>query len=65
MTMIRVYLGTTEGPVQVERITREPDASQSAVCHKRSANVFVALSAGYDAFVKPLTGVIERELGPV
>ncbi len=58
---VRVYLATTEGPVQVERITRE-SARQSAICLKRTTKVLPA-SAGYDAFVKPPSGVIEREFG--
>jgi hypothetical protein len=59
---IRVYVGTTEGPVQVERITREA-APQSAVCLGRSTKV-LPMSTGYDAFVRPPSGVIEREFGP-
>ena len=59
---VRVYVGTTEGPVQVERITREA-APQSAVCLGRSTKV-LPMSAGYDAFVWPPSGVIEREFGP-
>ncbi|HJM49219.1 MAG TPA: hypothetical protein QGF63_05145 [Alphaproteobacteria bacterium] len=59
---VRVYVGTTEGPVQVERITREA-APQSAVCLGRSTRV-LPMSTGYDAFVRPPSGVIEREFGP-
>ena len=59
---VRVYVGTTEGPVQVERITREA-APQSAVCLGRSTRV-LPMSTGYDAFVRSPSGVIEREFGP-
>ncbi len=59
---VRVYLATTEGPVEVERLTRE-QAQQSAVCLKRTAKL-LAISSDYDAFVKQPSGVIEREFGP-
>ena len=59
---VRVFLATTEGVVQIERITRE-DARQSAICLKRTTKV-LPVSAGYDAFVRPPSGVIEREFGP-
>lgn len=59
---VRVYLATTEGPVQVERLTRER-AQQSVVCLKRTTKV-LAISGDYDAFIKQPSGVIEREFGP-
>ncbi len=59
---IRVYVGTTEGPVAIERITREA-APNSAMCIGRSTREATA-STGYEAFVKQPSGVIERELGP-
>ncbi len=59
---IRVYVGTTEGAVAIERITREP-APNSAMCIGRSTREATA-SAGYEAFVKQPSGVIEREFGP-
>ena len=59
---VRVYLGTTEGPVAIERVTREA-AQQSAICFKRTTQV-LPVSAGYDAFVRPPSGVVEREFGP-
>jgi hypothetical protein len=59
---VRVYLATTRGPVQVERLTRER-AHQSAVCLQRTTKV-LAISGDYDAFVKRPSGVIEREFGP-
>jgi hypothetical protein len=62
LTLIRVFIATTEGPVAVERITREP-AAQSAVCVKRTTRV-LPISAAYDAFVRAPSGVIEREFGP-
>ena len=59
---VRVFLATTEGVVRIERITRE-EARQSAICLKRTTKV-LPVSAGYDAFVRPPSGVIEREFGP-
>jgi hypothetical protein len=59
---LRVYLATTGGPVQVERLTRER-ARQSAVCLQRTTKV-LAISGDYDAFVRQPSGVIEREFGP-
>jgi hypothetical protein len=62
LNKIRVYIPTTDGPVAIERITREP-AAQSAVCVKRTTRV-LPISAAYDAFVRAPSGVIEREFGP-
>ncbi len=62
MSKVRVYIPTTERPVQVERITREP-AAQSAICVGRSTRV-LPISGAYDSFVRPPSGVIEREFGP-
>jgi hypothetical protein len=62
LNLVRVFIPTTEGPVAVERITREP-AAQSAVCIKRTTRV-LPISAAYDAFVRAPSGVIEREFGP-
>ncbi|MEQ9643475.1 MAG: hypothetical protein RIM84_25880 [Alphaproteobacteria bacterium] len=59
---VRVYLATTEGPVSIDRITREP-AVQSAVCLRRTTRV-LPISAAYDAFVRSPSGVIERDFGP-
>ena len=62
MSLVRVFIPTTEGPVAIERITREP-AAQSAICVKRTTRV-LPISAAYDAFVRAPSGVIEREFGP-
>jgi hypothetical protein len=59
---IAVYIPTTAGPARVERITRER-APQSMVCLKRSSTV-LPISDGYDSFVRPGSGVIERAFGP-
>ncbi len=62
MKRIAVFVATTDGPVRVERITRER-APQSMVCLNRSSTV-LPISAGYDSFVRPGSGVIERAFGP-
>jgi hypothetical protein len=62
VTSYAVYVATTEGPVQIQRITREP-APRCAVCLGRTTKV-LPISGAYDAFVRPPSGVIEREFGP-
>lgn len=62
MKRIAVFVATTDGPVRVERITRER-APQSMVCLNRSSTV-LPISAAYDSFVRPGSGVIERTFGP-
>ena len=59
----RIYIGTPSGPVQVERIWREEGIAESMVCLKRTTEI-LPISAGYDAFVKRPSGIIEREFGP-
>ncbi len=62
MKRIAVFVATTAGPVRVERITRER-APQSMVCLNRTSTV-LPISAAYDSFVRPGSGVIERSFGP-
>lgn len=62
MTPIAVFIATTGGPVLIERITAEP-APQSMICLGRSSEV-LPISAAYDDFVRPGSGVIMREFGP-
>jgi hypothetical protein len=59
----RIYIGTASGPVQVERIWREEGIAESMVCLRRTTEM-LPIGAGYDAFVKRPSGVIEREFGP-
>jgi len=59
---IAVFVATTGGPARIERITRER-AAQSVVCLKRTSTV-LPISGAYDDFVRPGSGVIEREFGP-
>lgn len=59
---VRVYVATTRGPVQIERITREA-APISQICLRRTTSV-LPISTDYDYFVRQPSGVIERILGP-
>ncbi|MDV7338354.1 DUF4384 domain-containing protein [Terasakiella sp. A23] len=62
MKRIAILIATTGGPVLVDRITPEP-APQSMVCLRRQSDV-LPISADYDDFVRPGSGVIMREFGP-
>lgn len=63
MRRLAVFIGTTAGPVAIERITHEPAARASLVCQGRSARQ-LALSDGYDSFVAPGIGAVARAFGP-
>ncbi len=62
MKSCAVFIATTGGAVQVLQITPER-APQSMVCQNRTTNV-LPVSKLYDQFVKPGSGVVEREFGP-
>jgi hypothetical protein len=59
---IAVYVATTGGPVLIERITPER-APQSMMCLRRTSTI-LPISGDYDDFIRPGSGVIEREFGP-
>jgi hypothetical protein len=59
---VAVYILTTQGLARIERIEREA-APQSAICLQRTTRI-LPVSADYDAFVRPPSGVIERAFGP-
>ena len=63
MKRIAVHVATTGGPVLIQRITPEY-APQSMICLGRTSEV-LPISADYDDFVKPGSGVIMREFGPI
>ena len=60
MTRFAVFVPTTHGPALVERITVLSRLDQSLVCLGKSSDKLGHMSHGYDAFVKPGTGVIAR-----
>ena len=62
MTAIRVFILTTDGPVEVQRITAEDPGVKSVICLDGKA-VALPVSPAYEAFVRSPTGVIERYFG--
>jgi len=58
---VAVYIGTTAGPVQIERITHET-IPQSIVCLKRTSTV-LAISSDYHDFVRLGSGIVARDFG--
>ena len=62
MNRVRVYIATTEGPVEVQRIVEEDPDVQSVVCVDGTSRA-LPISPSYHAFVRKPTGVIEREFG--
>ncbi len=60
MTRFAVFIPTTHGPALIERITVLSRLDQSLVCLGKSSDKLGHMSHGYDAFVKPGTGVIAR-----
>ena len=62
MTGVRVYVATTEGPSEIQRVAKEDPEVRSVVCLNGTSEA-LAISAAYDAFVRKPTGVIERLFG--
>ncbi len=62
MNAVRVFIATTEGPAEVQRITEEDPDVRSVVCLDGKA-MPLPISPDYDAFVRNPTGVIERGFG--
>ena len=62
MKRTAVYIATTEGPSEIQRITPEDPDVRSVVCHDGRA-IALAISPDYDAFVRRPTGVIEACFG--
>lgn len=62
MTAIRVFILTTDGPVEVQRITAEDPGVKSVICLDGKA-VALPVSPAYEAFVRSPTGVIESCFG--
>jgi hypothetical protein len=56
---IRIYIATTNGPVEVQRITREDADVRSVVCLNGTATA-LPIARAYDAFIKEPTGVVQR-----
>ncbi len=62
MTFVRVFIATTEGPAEVQRITEEEPNVRSVVCLDGKA-LALPISRDYDAFVRVPTGVVEAAYG--
>ena len=59
---LRVFIATTEGPAEVQRISEEDPAVQSVICLDGQA-IALPVSAAYEAFVRRPTGLIEAAYG--
>ncbi len=59
MNSARVFIATTEGPSEVQRILPEDPEVRSVVCLDGTSKA-LRISNAYDAFVRKPTGVIER-----
>jgi hypothetical protein len=62
VTAVRVYVATTEGPAEIQRLTEESPLVRSVVCLDGKA-VALPISPDYDSFVRRPTGVVERLYG--
>ncbi|MFQ5973052.1 MAG: hypothetical protein ACE5Q3_12030 [Alphaproteobacteria bacterium] len=62
MRCVRVLIGTTEGPAEVQRITEEDPNVQSVICLDGKA-LALPVSPAYEAFVRRPTGLIEAAYG--
>lgn len=62
MTAVRVYVATTDGPSEIQRIADEDPEVRSVVCLNGTSEA-LPISSAYDAFVRKPTGVIERMFG--
>ena len=61
-TRIRVHIGTTAGPAEIQRLTPEPPDIRSVVCLDGRA-VALPISRDYESFVRRPTGIVERVWG--
>lgn len=62
MKRTAVYIATTEGPSEIQRITPEDSDVRSVICHDGKA-IALPVSPDYDSFVRRPTGVIEACFG--
>lgn len=60
MTGVRVFIATTEGPSEIQRILPEDPEVRSVVCLNGTSTA-LPISGAYDAFVRKPTGVIARQ----
>ena len=62
MKRFRLFIGTTDGPAEVQRVTPEDREVRSVICLDGKA-ISLPISDDYDAFVRRPTGVVEALLG--
>jgi hypothetical protein len=62
LTAVRVYIATTEGPAEVQRITEEEPNVKSVICLDGKA-LALPISPDYEAFVRSPTGILEQAYG--
>ena len=62
MKMFRLYIGTTDGPTEIQRVTPEDPEVRSVVCLDGKA-IALPISDDYDAFVRRPTGIVETLTG--
>ncbi len=62
MSKIRIYIATTDGPSEVQRLEKEDPEVRSVIC-MRNTSESLPISPAYDAFVRKPTGTIERLYG--
>ena len=59
---VRVVIGTTNGPSEVQRLAKEDSDVRSVVCLDGTTRA-LPISADYDAFVRKPTGVVQTLFG--
>ena len=62
LNRVRIYIATTKGPVEIQRLAKEDPEVRSVVCLNGTCEA-LPISPGYDAFVRKPTGIIERLFG--
>ncbi len=62
MKRFRLFIGTTDGPAEVQRVTPEDREVRSVICLDGKA-ISLPISDDYDTFVRRPTGVVEALLG--
>lgn len=60
---VRVLIGTTAGPVEVLRLSKEAPIVRRSVVSLRGSTERAGIERGYQTFVAKATGVIERAFG--
>ncbi len=62
MSGVRVFIATTTGPSEIQRVLPEDPEVRSVICLNGTATA-LPISGAYDAFVRRPTGVIARHYG--